>query len=460
MKRVLFFCFLVAISATMVFAGGRQSQSGTASTALPTLEIAAFEGGYGRAYWDDIVAQFQAAHPEAKVNLTIDPEIYTITSARIAAGEWPDFSYDAFIPRTGGGSVVVENHELLDITDVFEDDVPDRPGTKLKDYVLTGTLESAVCAPYGDGRIYQAPFNASPTGLVYNKALFTSKGWKVPSTWDEFFALAKELDKSENYATINGQQVKRTLFTYQGIYPSYNEVFMWSSIASAGGQSVLKRIFAYEPGSFSVPAVRQVVTNMANIGSGGHLMQGSIGLNHTQAQADFLLGKALFHPNGTWVVNEMADAPREPGFTFGMTSSLLLQAGQTKYITSSMERFNIPKAAKNIPLAKEFLKFLYTRKSVESFAKNAGGVYAVKDATELGKPYLLADVYNMNTLFSDGTFFLVDFATLPANTKVSASDAIWNNMGLLMGGNITVDEYIRLVEAAFTEITQDKARAN
>jgi len=401
-----------------------------------------------------MAAQFQAAHPDVKVNLSLDHEIEAITTTRIAAGEWPDVGYFAF------DASVERNRELLDITDIFDSDIPDRPGTKIRDYVLDGTLESTPCSPYGDGRIYDAPFNASPTGLVYNKNLFETKGWKVPTTWDEFFALGKELEKTENYVTVNGQRVKRSLFTYQGIYPGYLEMLVLPNIASAAGDAGIKNVYAYKPGSFSVPGVRQVLTNMAKIGREGYLMPGTAGLSHTQSQSDFLMGKALFIPCGDWIVNEMKDAPREPGFSFGMTFGLIIQASQQKYVPSSLERWSIPKAAKNIPLAKEFIKFLYTRKSVESFAKNAGGVFAVKDAAEIGKQYLSEGVYNMNAVYRDGKFFLIAFEPLPANTKINPIHVIWENIGLLINGSVTLDAYTKLVEDAFTEVTQDRARAN
>jgi N-acetylglucosamine transport system substrate-binding protein len=450
MKRLLFFSFLLVIAAAMVFAGGGQGQTTDSSK---TLEITAFEGGYGRVYWDDMVSQFQAAHSDVKINLTIDPEIGTILTARIAAGQWPDFNY------IGAGADMIKNHELLDITDVFNSDVPDRPGTKIRDYVIPGTLESSICTPYGDGKIYQAPFNSSPMALVYNKTLFDAKGWKVPATWDELFALGKELDKSENYVTIDGQRVKRALFTYQGIYPSYLEALLWPSIASAGGDAVVNKIRAYEKGSFNVPAVRSALENFQKIGTQGYLMQGTVGLNHTQSQTDMMLGKALFIPNGVWMVNEMADAPREPGFVFAMMSNPLQRAGQKHYVKSNMEVNYIPAAAKNPALAKEFMKSLYTKASVISFAKNAAGVMAVKDARELGKPYLSADAYNMSSVYDDGTFLLMDFETLPDNTRVIPSKVFWDdNMGPLVTGSLSVTDYINRVEESFAEITVDKAR--
>jgi N-acetylglucosamine transport system substrate-binding protein len=418
------------------------------------MKFYAFEGGYGRAYFDDMVAQFQAAHPGTTIELTADPEIGTIISADVAAGQWPDFIYWA---ATTANDEFTKNRELLDITDVMDSDVPGRPGTRIRDYIIDGTLDSPVYSPYGDGRIYKAPFSASPQGLVYNKNLFDSKGWKVPGTWDEFFALARELEKPENYVTIDGRQVKRALFTYQGIYPGYMEMMFWPAIAGAIGPDGINRIKTYTPGSFSSPELRQIVEIFARIGPEGYLMEGTAGLNHTQSQADMMIGRALFIPNGVWMENEMKDSPREPGFSFAMAASPVLRAGQDRYIQTQHEEFYIPAAAKNAALAKEFLKFLYSDASVISAARNAGAVVAVKNAVELGKPSLSAGTYGMFQVYGSGKSLFMDFDPLPANSRLTVD---WfANLGLVVNGNMTVNDYIAFVESICTQVAEDKANA-
>ena len=52
----------------------------------------------------------------------------------------------------------------------------------LKDMFIDGIVGSNVTSPYGDGKIYLAPFNSGPMGLVYNKTLFEEKGWEIPTT--------------------------------------------------------------------------------------------------------------------------------------------------------------------------------------------------------------------------------------------------------------------------------------
>lgn len=134
------------------------------------LNIAVFEGGFGAQYWENVVAAFEEANPGVKVNMQISPTIGDTISAQMVAGDIPDF-----LVLNGTAYSVIQNliveKGLLDITDVFEGPCYDSE-EKLGDRIVDGLLSSNVCAPYGDGRIYQAPLNGSPTGLIYNKTLF------------------------------------------------------------------------------------------------------------------------------------------------------------------------------------------------------------------------------------------------------------------------------------------------
>lgn len=424
------------------------------------LTVAAFEGGFGRAYWDDIVAQFEAAYPGVTVTLNVDPEIGNILAPQVAVGEWPDFISLTDTERSGVIASMIKNKELLDLTDVYDGEALDRPGTKLRDIIVPGMLDSTKFSPYGDGKIHLAPYNVGPMGMVYNKTLFAQKGWKLPSTWDDFFALEAELQKPENYVEIDGQPVKRSLFTYQGIYAGYLESVFWPAIAGAGGMNAIADICQYKEGSFSTPEVKELVNIFSRIGTQGHLMEGTVALNHTQSQTDMMLGKALFIPNGTWLEGEMAEGPREEGFEFGILPPPTIKSGDDHYVLSSYEQLVIPAQAKNPELAKEFLRFLYTETSIISFAKNANGTIAVTDAKDIAKNDLSPGVYGMFSAYDTGKFMLMNFESLPAECKVNVGAVVFDdNMGPLMTGSLSPDAYCQLVEDAFAEIRADMAAA-
>src|SRR5690606_13692200 len=106
------------------------------------------------------------------------------------------------------------------------------------------------------------------------------------------------------------------------------------SLANAAGITQLKSIFSYEPGSFKTEPVKKVLDTLAKLGRDGYLMEGTIGLNHTQAQTNMMLGKAIFIVNGSWMENEMKDSPREEGFEFGMIPVPVFNDGDERYILS------------------------------------------------------------------------------------------------------------------------------
>ncbi len=412
-----------------------------------TLNIAIFQGGFGDAYWNAVVAAFEEKNPGVKVNMTISPTIADIIRPQIVAGNAPDFISLNDKQEDGLILSMIKEKALLDITDVFEGD--NYAGTNpLKDDIKDGLLESAKCAPYGDDKIYLAPFNTGPQGLIYNKTVFDEKGWTVPETWDEFFALGDTV-----------QADGRSLFTYQGIYPGYLEEMLWPAIASAGGMEAIDAICSYEEGSFNNPIVLSVLQEIADISAKGYLLKGTVGMNHTESQSEMMLGKAAFITNGTWMESEMADAPREDGFEFAMTAVPTLKTGDTAYVLDSCEQFSIPAQAKNPELAKEFLRFLYSDESVALFAENAGSVYATKTGRELAKDYISEATYNMYGIYDQENTksLIMNFEALPSNSKINISDEVFNPITSVMNGEMTAEEWAESVEAAFAQVRQDRA---
>ena len=117
----------------------------------------------------------------------------------------------------------------MDLSDVFEEGGID-DDTPLKDQVIDGLLDSAKCSPYGDGKIYIAPFDASPMGLVYNKTLFEENGWEVPTTYDELKELCGKIQDAGITPWFmpgaDGWQHQLAFFQIGGVYEEATPVFM------------------------------------------------------------------------------------------------------------------------------------------------------------------------------------------------------------------------------------------
>ncbi len=391
-KRIA--CFLAFLLLVSMLAGCQQTPGGSPSSAAgessasgepveeQVLEIAVFEGGYGRAYWDAAAKAFEEANPGVTVNITANPEIGEIIRPNILSGNAPDFIYLASNNASGVATALIKDKALADLTDVMEE---------VKDKILPGFLETSNCQPYGDGKIYLAPMYYSSMGLWYNKTFFEENNLEPATTWEEFFALG---DKAK--------ELGRALFTYQGLVPAYLESLVTPAIATSAGLEGMEKCAAYEEGAWKNEGIRQVLENIARIGSDGYLMDGTVALDHTQSQSEWLAGKALFIPCGSWIEGEMADAPREKGFEYGFCAPPVLNAEADKYVFSSIEEMYIPAAAKNVELAKKFLIFQYSDEMIQLNAELAKGVPPVVGAADYLKEYVSDAVYESYMVYEEG----------------------------------------------------------
>ena len=411
------------------------------------LEIAVFEGGYGADYWNAIVDKFEKAYPGVKVNMQISPTIADTIRPQIASGKIPDFlvlngqSYSVI-------TTLITEKGLLDITDVFKGKALNSDKV-LGDTIRDGLLNSSVCAPYGNGKIYQAPLTAAPTGLIYNKALFEKNGWEVPVTWDEFFALG---EKEQGMA----------LFTYQGIYPTYLENMLLPAMESALGPDDFSKIMSYQEGSVLNTAALDVLKNFERISREGYMLPGTVALNHTQSQQEQMMNKALFIPCGTWMESEMAKSPRADGYEFAMAPAPVMKAGDTRYVFTAMETMSIPAAAKNPELAKEFLRFLYTDDAICLFAQKANGVGPTKNATEMSKDYISKSIYQMYSIYNEkGVVPTVPaFGVQAKGSKINVTDEFWNPAADVVNGTKSAKDWAQSIENSFAQVRSELKAAH
>lgn len=392
-----------------------------------TLKIAVFDGGYGREVWDKIAKSFESQNEGLKVDITSNPKLGDVIRPKIMSGtDAPDFIYLAATNDSGILQSLIKDKGLEDITDVFDQ--------TMKDKMLPGSLTGPTITPYGDGKIYSAPLFYNCMGLWYNKKLFSDNGWQVPQTWDEFFALGDKA-KAKGIA----------LFTYQAANaPTYNESVIFPSIANAGGAKALEDCFNYVDGAWESDAVKKTFEIYDRIAKGGYLMSGTVALNHTQAQTEFLNNKALFIPCGSWLENEMKDTPKAEGFEYGFAA--LPSFGNEKFVWTGIEEMYIPSKAHNKDMAKKFIKFLYEDESIALLAEYAKGIPPVKGAVEKIKPYVDASAYDSFKIAENGYQTVSGGFATTEQTEVNIKDTLFNNVNSLMNGKITVNDWMNAME--------------
>lgn len=118
-KRFAASAMILAMSAATVLS----PLTAFAETEEQELNIAIFQGGYGDAYWNQMVELFEQSHEGVKVNMTISPTIGDIIRPQIVAGNAPDF-----ICLNDGGEdgvilSLIKEHALLNLVKIMPEPV-------------------------------------------------------------------------------------------------------------------------------------------------------------------------------------------------------------------------------------------------------------------------------------------------------------------------------------------------
>lgn len=419
-----------------------------ASGEATTLKLSIFKGGYGDAFWKAVSEEFKKTHPNVEFEIECDPSIGEMVNTSMMSGDIPDFIYCPSSNPSGLAQRLIKDQALADLTDVFEGE--------LKGKILDGFLDTSLSQPYGDGKIYLAPLYYTANGLFYNATLFEEENIEVPATWDEFYALGDSIKGKE----IAGKE--RALFTYQGgNAPGYMESVLIPIIASEIGTDALDDCFTYVKGAWDNDGVRKAFDVVSKIGA-NYMMEGTTGIDHTTAQTAVMNGSALFVPCGSWIVGEMAEIKGEEvngkPFAWGYAPIPALDTTKDKYLMSSVEEVYIPKDAKNLDLAKEFLAFLYTDEAVKLNAETTQGIPPVVGATELTKDILDPMVWSTFNAFEEGYKpYIGGFAAV--DSEIVPKKTFYNNVNPVLEGKETVDEWVQNCEKLSDDVRDSLVKA-
>ena len=285
------------------------------------------------------------------------------------AGNYPDIVELGQGNESGLVETMLKDKAIENVSDVLTMTVPGEQKT-VKEKLVNGII-GLYTNPYGNDSTYLLPMYYSPSGLDYNKTLLTQNGWSVPTNWDELFKLGDE-------AKAKGI----SLFTYPT--SGYFDAFFNALLADIGGDSFYTDVMTYKKDIWksadateAFTMVQKLVTKYLNPHTVGYANP----QDFTKNQQSVLDGTSLFMPNGTWIVNEMKDAPRTSGFEWGFAPVPSPKADGARYINTTIEGVWIPSKAKNKDEAKKFMAYLYSDQAANVFAKT-GAVQPIKGMTD------------------------------------------------------------------------------
>ena len=415
--------------------------AGSDSGEAVTIKVAALESAYEETYpgmWQEICDAF-TAETGINVELTLERNLEDVIGAAMQGGEYPDVIHLATGREAALTEQFIKDKNIADITDVLSMTVPGEDVT-VSDKLAAGFTETSITNPYGDGKTYLAPMFYSPCGLFYNAGLFEEKGWEVPTTWDEMWELG---DK----AAAEGI----SLFTYPTT--GYFDTFFPTMMYAAGGADFFERATHYEEGIWDTPEAQQLFDIIAKLATYTNPITPAQANDQdfTMNQQLVLDNKALFMPNGTWIVGEMADAPRADGFKWGMCP-IPAGEGSDPYSYCWFEQAWIPAGAENIDAGKQFLAFLYSDTACEIFAKGGAiqPVVGIADMLE-GDNKMFYSIYDNGAKAAMGGF--AAYNSVPGLGSVR--EVFFDPINSLVEGTLTKEDWVASVKAA-----SDQMRAN
>ncbi|MBR6596211.1 MAG: carbohydrate ABC transporter substrate-binding protein [Oscillospiraceae bacterium] len=408
-----------------------ETQAAEAPAEAVTIKVAAIETAYGSQVWADVAAAFEA-ETGIKVELTTDKNLEDVLTGPMQNGEFPDVVHLATGRPAGLTEQLVKANALYPLTNTLSLTIPGET-VKVSEKIAGGFTDNNIVAPYGDGVTYMAPMFYSPCGLFYNAKLFEEKGWEVPTTWDEMWALG-ETAKAEGIA----------LFTYPTT--GYFDTFIPTLIASVGGAELWEAVSNYEEGIWDTAEGQKVLDVIAKLVTYVHpnTPAQANGQDYMKNQNMIVNNQAIFMPNGTWVSAELADAISiaENEFALGMTALPGFGGGVAPYAYCWFEQAWIPAGAEHIAEAEQFVAFLYSAKAAEIFAA-VGAIQPIVGVAENleGENKVFYAIYDNGANACMGNFQA--FGEIPG---VTVTDTFFAPIDSLVAGTMTIEQYAELIK--------------
>ena len=442
--RKLMALALVSAMATSMLAGcgssddsgkdsGKDADKGSEET---VLKVAAFEGGNGTQIWEDIAKAFEESHDGVKVELEMSPELDKDLTKAIQNGDVPDVVYYNLGQPSGFTETMLKEEAIADISDVFDDE--------LKDKMLDGILDGTDAQPYGDGKIYLAPIFYTPTGFWYNATLVgEGKQYEIPTTWDEFFALGEQAKKDGH-----------ALFTFPTT--GYFDATIYAMLAQAGGLDFYNDALKYDANTWTSDEGKKVLDTVAKLVGKDYTQEDTVSNANADGgfkinQQNVIDGKALFMPNGNWVIGEMA-ASTPADYEWGMMGVPKWSEDESQSVYTFTVQMWVPADAPNMDLAKEFVKFMYSDEVVDiclnnkTTDKESGKesdtpvVVPVKGAADKLPDGVTKDCYAAATA-DDVVAVTGKWATTAPIEGLDMAKAVYGPIESINTGDMTVDEW-------------------
>lgn len=396
------------------------------------VDVMVFKGGFGSDFYETAAAEFQAKHPGVTVNVEGDPHIWDRVRPLFLKGTPPDLTYPGW--DLDHWALVAEG-QVLEMDQLLKETPAQGSGT------WGDTFEPSILklGKY-EGKQYVMPYFFSVMGWWYDANLFEENGWTPPKSFSELKALNEKI-KAKGMAPI----------TYQGQYPDYMIAGMLQPwIISVGGETAFNDIQNLKPGAWKSEAVIKAAQMIRELKDSGAFQNGAPALSHTEAQTQFLTGKAAMVPCGTWLHSEMEKSiPKGTRMAFMLPPVADGGTGDPTNVMIKIEPWFIPSKAKSQRNAVDYFKYLTSLDKAKQFVKEKGTFMSIKGANDVELPDYLSGAANA---FKSSKYV---WASQWQSWYRELYKSVETNVTSLANGQITPEEFAERCEAAAEKTRRD-----
>ncbi len=335
----------VAVTAAMVL--GVVGGAGSAFAQDNTLRVAmGSPGDAGIRVWDDIAAQFEAAHPDVKVEMNYQQDdLYeTIGLNSLLAGRnAPDIYFEWTGSRMAQKAA---DGYAADLTEA----VASGP--------LAGLIDDELYqAASIDGQVVMVPHTADVSNVLwYNNAILDANGITPPTTWEELLAACDTLDAAGITPIASGNK---------DLWAAGNWL---SHLASrVVGEDVYDQTLSNN-GPFGTPQWEQAFNYITDLTDHNCVNDSVNAIDDNSGAQLFFQEQAAMHPIGGWLVSWAIDENPDLDFDFvNLPAMPEGSAGNQDSVIGVETGFMINANSPNIDLATEFMALVNSPENAQKF---------------------------------------------------------------------------------------------
>ncbi|MDN5820010.1 MAG: N-acetylglucosamine/diacetylchitobiose ABC transporter substrate-binding protein, partial [Brachybacterium sp.] len=401
------------------------------------VDVVIFNGGYGDQYAKDAGDKYQEMYPDADVQVSSTVNIQPDLQPRFIGGNPPDLFDNSGAQSMNAGALVGES-SVAELDQLAE--APSLDGGTIKDSLIPGSLDAGMYS----GKVYAFNYVYTVYAVWLSRKQFEDKGWAMPATWDDVMTIG-EAAKAEGIA----------LFPWGGQNASnyYRELALSMAIKE-GGLDVQKNLDRLEPDAFEQDSVVAAYAAIEDAVKAGYFLSGGAGIKHTEAQAQWVTGKAVMYPSGSWIENEQKGITPDDYEMVGVPTPQLSTSGamppEAIHGTAG-EPFFVPSDAANGAGGLEFLRVMLSKEQAQNFSEITSSPTVLKDTIpeDAFGSTALASTNEMITAAGENTFHINhrDWYGLGPDTVT-----LWTEF---LNGGLTADQAREREQAMIDGVRED-----